>query len=64
MLTEESVLNKNSSVTVTSLPDGGSVAINSEERYFYTFNDSAVKVWELIDGRRDIGEICKKISIE
>ena len=64
MITAKSVVSQNKSISATELPDGGAVLISLENRYFYTFNDSAFKIWKLINGKRNVSDIAGKISKE
>lgn len=48
---------KGSSVVCTELPDGEAILLNLEKKYFYTLNEIALRIWNLIDGRRSISDI-------
>ncbi|MFA5411398.1 MAG: PqqD family protein [Candidatus Omnitrophota bacterium] len=68
MIKPETVLLKKKHVVCTALPQGGgAVLLNMNNKYFYTLNKAAFRLWECIDGKRAIsgvaGEIMKEYGI-
>lgn len=48
---------RSSSIVCTELPEGEAILLNLENKYFYTLNEIALRIWNLIDGRRSIADI-------
>lgn len=48
---------RSSSIVCTELPEGEAILLNIENKYFYTLNEVALRIWNLIDGSRSIADI-------
>lgn len=55
---------RNPRVICTVLPDGGGLLLNSDSKYFYTLNETALKIWNLIDGKKNASDIVKVLLKE
>lgn len=65
MIKPESILLKKKHVVCTVLPEGGgAVLLNMNNKYFYTLNKAAFRLWECIDGKRAISGIAGQIMKE
>jgi hypothetical protein len=51
-------------VVCAELPDGGAILLNLENRYFYTLNETAFRIWNSINGKRSISDILDMILEE
>lgn len=64
MFNLKTYLVRSSSIVCTELPDGGAILLDSENRYFYTLNQIALRIWKLIDDRRSASDIIEVLLKE
>jgi len=58
---KNTVLCKTECVLTTKLPQGA-VLLNTENKYFYTLNESACRIWEAINGKDSLASIAKRLA--
>ncbi|HAZ10970.1 MAG: hypothetical protein A2047_00315 [Omnitrophica bacterium GWA2_41_15] len=52
------------SIIYTELDNKEAVLLNFETKYFYRLNEAGVRIWQLLDGKKTIGEITDAIVDE
>lgn len=60
MLSNESIVEKNSSILCTEL-DNEAVLLDLETKCYYGLNEVALEIWKLINGTRKINSIAENI---
>lgn len=54
---------KNPSVVCTELDDGG-ILLNLDNKYYYTLNQTGLRIWQFLDKCRSPSEIAHNLTLE
>jgi phosphosulfolactate phosphohydrolase-like enzyme len=63
MIRSDDVVSRASDVLFSQL-DGELLAVDTSASYLYSLNDSAARVWELIEQPVRVGDVCARLSRE
>jgi len=63
VLSRSAILQRNEAVLFSAVDDGTALMDIESGQYFY-FDDVGARVWDLVDGARDVASICAALCTE
>lgn len=58
------IIIKKRSIVITNLSNEGAILYNLENKLIYSLNETALRLWQLINGRRTIKKIIEILYLE
>lgn len=63
MFKQNNCYQKNPSIVCTELDDGG-ILLNLDTKYYYTLNQTGLRIWQILDELKSPSDIVRNLTIE